>query len=293
MTKERLEQIKQLIEDNPGWSRWRISIRLCELWDWRVPDGPLKDISCRDLLMSLDKAGAITLPAPRPTNFAHERRRPMLTHDSTPVTAPLQELRPLRVENIGSGAALAEFKSMLAQHHYLGFDRTVGENMKYVVRSKGGAILALLLFGSAAWACHDREAFIGWTPAQRRTRLQLVTNNTRFLIPSWVHVPHLASHALSLVARRITDDWQAKYGHKVVLLETFVERGRFRGTCYQAANWIRVGTTSGRGREDRRHENALPEKDIYMLPLARGWRGLLSGNTEAGEETRKLKWQSE
>jgi hypothetical protein len=171
---------------------------------------------------------------------------------------------------------MEEFKSMLDQHHYLGYDRTIGENMKYVIRSRDGAFLACLLFGSAAWKCRDRDAYIGWSQEQRCERLYMLTNNVRFLVPEWVRVPCLASHALSLASRRLSADWEAKYGHPVHLLETFVD-GRFSGTCYQAANWIRVGRTTGRGRNDRLHERALPEKDIYLLPLNRRWRESLLG----------------
>jgi len=153
----------------------------------------------------------------------------------------------------------------------------VGENMKYVVRSRSGAILACLLFGSAAWKSRNRDAYIGWEQEQRRGRLSMLTNNVRFLIMPWVHVPHLASHILSLVARRICADWEAKYGHGLAAMETFVERSRFHGTCYKAANWVCVGRTAGRGRNDRQHARALPEKDIYLLPLSRQWQERLAG----------------
>jgi len=192
----------------------------------------------------------------------------------TEIAVGLGSLRPLKIELVERGSALAEFKSLIDQYHYLGFDRTVGENMKYTVRSNDGAPLACLLFGSAAWSCRDRDAFIGWSRGQRTGRLPMLTNNTRFLVLPNVKVPHLASHVLSLISRRVSADWEAKYGHPILLLETFVD-GRFRGTCYKAANWVRVGRTVGRGRDDRHHECALPEKDIYILPLKRQWRELL------------------
>lgn len=194
-----------------------------------------------------------------------------------PVTCCLSDLRPLSVGVVKGKAELAEWGSLVDQYHYLGFERTVGENMRYLVRSKDSAPLACLLFGSAAWSCRDRDALIGWNREQRLAGLSLMTDNTRFLIPEWVRVPHLASHVLSLIAHRISADWQEKYGHGLVCLETFVERGRFRGTCYQAANWIHAGTTSGRGRDDRDHTQSLPEKDIYLLPLGRRWKERLSG----------------
>jgi hypothetical protein len=183
---------------------------------------------------------------------------------------------------------LAEFKSIIDHYHYLGYDRAVGENMKYIIRGKGGDTLACLLFGSAAWKCRDRDAFIGWDREQRAAGLPMMTNNTRFLIMPFVNVPHLASHALALISRRISGDWEKKYGHGLAALETFVEVGRFRGTCYRAANWICVGRTAGRGRNDRRHEKALAEKDIYLLPLTRRWRqSLLSEQREFDEHNVK------
>ena len=273
ITEELLTQIRQVIADNPDWGRKRISIHLCELWDWRIPGGQVKDISCRDMLRALDKSGSIKLPAPLSTiglNPRHDIRH--LEHDATSITCGLKHLRPITFEVVERGDGLAEFKSLIDQYHYLGYDRTVGENMKYIIRSNNGAVVACLMFGSAAWKCRDRDAYIGWNTEQRKSRLFMLTNNVRFLIVPWVRVPHLASHCLALAAHRLNTDWETKYGHPISLLETFVETGRFRGTCYQAANWIRVGRTTGRGRDDRQHERALPEKDIYLLPLTGKWR---------------------
>jgi len=276
VTDELIEQIRQTIEENPSWGRKRISIHLCEIWDWRVPGGQLKDISCRDMLRSLDKAGKIKLPEPQSTIGLHPRKEiEHRQHNEEPVSSALGELRPLRVEVVERGETLAEFKSYIDRYHYLGYGRTVGENMKYIIRSRDGTALACLLFGSAAWSCRDRDSFIGWNNEQRTAGLTMTTNSTRFLVLPWVSVPHLASHVLSLISRRISEDWQKKYGHGLVLLETFVESGRFRGTCYRAANWILVGKTAGRGRDDRRNLKALPVKDIYLLPLVRRWRETL------------------
>jgi hypothetical protein len=276
VTEEILEQIRQTIAENPDWGRTRISMHLCELWDWRVPGGTLKDVSCRDMLRALDKAGRIPLPAPRNTSAQSPRRKLLpKVHDTQPIICGLDALQPLSIQVVERGEELATFKSLLAQYHYLAFDRTTGENMKYVIRSKNGAILACLLFGSAAWSCRDRDAYIGWNREQRVANLHRLANNSRFLIVPWCKVPNLASHALSLVARRIGTDWEAKYGHPLFALETFVEFRRFRGVSYQAANWVRVGRTRGRGRNDRRNEWALPEKDIYLLPLSRRWREAL------------------
>ena len=273
VTDEILSQIRQTIAEHPDWGRKRISIHLCELWDWRVPGGQVKDISCRDMLRALDKSGTIELPEPQHAPGTHHWRKPThVEHKEDPVACGLGELRPLRIEIVERGGSLAEYKSFIDQYHYLGYDRTVGENMKYIVRSKDGSPLACLLFGSAAWKCRDRDAFIGWNSEQRSAGLTMMTNNTRMLIMPFVKVPHLASHILALISRRISGDWEAKYGHGLAAIETFVEVDRFRGTCYKAANWINVGRTAGRGRNDRRHERALAAKDIYLFPLNRRWR---------------------
>lgn len=151
----------------------------------------------------------------------------------------------------------------------------MGENLKYLVRDGRGRELACLLFGAAAWTCRPRDAFIGWTAAQRQAHLSQVANNSRFLILPWVRVPHLASHLLGRLARPLADDWQGRYGHRVVLLETFVERGRFQGVCYGAANWRNVGLTQGRTRQDRYSLLQVPVKEVWVYPLEADFRKVL------------------
>jgi hypothetical protein len=160
----------------------------------------------------------------------------------------------------------------LSQFHYLGFGGTVGENLQYVVRDRQGRPLACLVFGAAAWKCQDRDRFLGWSAEQRQRNLGLIANNTRFLILPWVKVPHLASWILSQVSRRLAQDWQAKYGHPILVLETFVERERFGGTAYRAANWWAVGATTGRTRQDRHTCIQAPVKDLYLYALRRDFR---------------------
>jgi hypothetical protein len=176
-----------------------------------------------------------------------------------------------------AGSALEEFKSYIDQFHYLGFDRTVGENMKYIARDCSGVPLACLLFGSAAWSCADRDRFIGWNKGDRSVNLMWMTNNVRFLIFPWVRVFNLASHILALAAQRVSGDWEGKYGHGLVCLETFVESGRFSGACYKAANWICVGRTLGLGRDGGHKHAIMPEKDIYLYPLNKDYRKKLRG----------------
>jgi len=281
MTPERIEQINKLIADNPDWHRSRLSRELCEMWDWRGENGQIKDVSCRDVLRALDAAGKIKLPQRvRNGRIAGKTEQivPML-HDMTPITGSLQELMPLSVEVVTENYGLMEFKSYIEQHHYLGYDRNVGENIKYFVHDRHGRRLACLMFGSAAWSCEQRDRYIGWGRERRKTALRYMANNSRFLIFPWVDVRHLASHILARVSRRISADWVAKYGHPLYLLETFVEIGRFRGTCYKAANWKRVGITAGMGRNSKTGVvGELPIKDIYLYPLNKRFREELCGH---------------
>ena len=169
-----------------------------------------------------------------------------------------------------------ELAAALAQFHYLGFGGTVGENLQYTVRAGSGRLLACVVFGAAAWKCQDRDQFIGWTPEQRQRNLGLLAGNTRFLILPWVQVPHLASWTLRAALRNLSADWQSQYGHPIDLVETFVQRDRFRGTACQAANWIHVGQTTGRTRQDRASRIQAPIKDVYLFPLHRQFRERLS-----------------
>jgi hypothetical protein len=276
ITPVEIELIQKLISSNPTWSRTRLSIELCRIWDWRHLDGHPKEISCRDLLRRLDAKGLIVLPPCKQQPVfkpGHKNHIKLMLHDATEISGDIRDILPIRIEIVPEGTFQGqEFKSLLDQHHYLGFDRTVGENLKYLVYSRQGKPLACLLFGSAAWACAPRDQFIGWNAVSRRNHLIYTTNNTRFLILPWVKVPHLASHILGLIVRRVALDWQRKYGHPLYLLETFVEKERFKGTCYQAANWIYVGETTGRSRNDRYNNLQVPIKQIYLYPLHKHFR---------------------
>jgi hypothetical protein len=280
-----IELIQQLISSNPSWSRTRLSLELCRIWDWRHPDGRPKDISCRDLLLRLNKKGLILLPQQKQQPVLKPGKQnhiQFMLHDSTEIIGDIRHILPIRMEIVRDGTFQGlEFKSLISQYHYLGFDRTVGENLKYLVYSRQDKLLACLLFGSAAWACAPRDQFIGWNAASRRINLIYTTNNTRFLILPWVKVPHLASHILGLIVRRIASDWQDKYGHSLYLLETFVEKERFKGTCYKAANWIQVGETTGRSRNDRYNNLQVPVKDIYLYPLNKHFREFLTDDTHS------------
>jgi len=193
----------------------------------------------------------------------------LVANDGDPIRARLAELTPLHVTPVAAGSADARLlHQLLSSHHYLGFRTNVGESMGYLVRNRLGRVVACAVFGTAAWKTAPRDAFIGWDATVRARRLSGIANNNRYLILPWVQVPHLASHILGLLARRISADWIGKYAHPLVLLETFVDRSRFRGTCYRAANWQCVGQTQGRSRQDRYNNMSVPIKDIYLYPLS-------------------------
>lgn len=267
--------IRGLLDEHPEWGRSRLSVELCHRWDWRNAQGRIKDMAARTLLLKLERAGHIHLPPRRGPSPNGQRNRVMavVDHSTDPISGALRDLQPLSVNIVAPGSAdLRLFNALLAGYHYLGHRNTVGENIRYLVRDRLDRPVACLLFGSAAWKCAQRDAFIGWEPAARQGKLQWLTNNTRFLIPPWVMIPHLASHVLGIVSRRIRADWQGKYGHPVQALETFVDRDRFKGTCYRAANWLRLGETRGRTRNDRDHRIHAAVKDVYIYPLVTNFR---------------------
>jgi hypothetical protein len=264
--------LREAIAGHPEWTRKAIARAVCEAWDWRDRQGRLKDFAARSLLLKLAERGLITLPAlryRRPQKWAWSGQSMEGPTETSAVVGGLAALQPITVEIVEAGsAAQRRWRQYLQEHHYLGL-RIVGENLGYLVRDRTGRDLGCLLFGAAAWSCAARDQFLEWSAGERAQQLSQVANNTRFLILPWVKVPHLASHVLGLVARRIDADWRRKYGHEIRWLETFVERDRFRGTCYQAANWQRVGATRGRSRQDRRGTLQVPVKDVYVYPLCR------------------------
>jgi hypothetical protein len=275
VTEENLQEIRRLLAEHPQWHRSRLSRELCQLWQWHNAAGRLKDMACRTLLLKLEARGLVRLPARRvpPVNARRNRRWADRLLDESPLQAELDELQPLRLEVVAPGTVAAEvFGGLLQRHHYLSHRNCVGENLRYLVSERGGRPVACLLFGSAAWHCRPRDTFIGWTPQERQLRLPLITNNTRFLIPGWVRVAHLASHLLAAVCRRLSCDWQQKYGHPIHLVETFVETGRFAGTAYRAAGWQPVGLTQGRGRSAARQAPPVPVKEVHLRALSADFR---------------------
>jgi hypothetical protein len=271
-------QVRDLVAEHRQWSRYRLSRELCVLWDWRTATGQWKDMAARTLLVKLAQRGWITLPARRgPSPNRHRLAAPPArVWERTPITGPLSELGEVRISEESSRAeGRAEVRAALNQFHYLGWRTSVGENLQYLVRNSAGRLLAVLVFGAAAWTCAVRDGWIGWSRRQREAGLSRIANNSRFLILPWVQVAHLGSWILGGVARRIAADWPQKYGHRVVVLESFVERERFAGTCYRAANWHHLGTTTGRSRQDRTRTLQVPVKDVWVWPLQRDFREAL------------------
>ena len=271
--------IQTWLRAHPAWDRTRLSRELCAVWGWRNAAGRLKDMACRTLLLKLEARGQIRLPPRRAASVNGTRNRLVreVPHDQSLIHCGLQALRPLEMEPLVQGhAAIGLFKFLLQRYHYLGLRNGVGQNLQYLVRDRSGRPLACLLFGSAAWQTRPRDTWIGWNPEQRCRHLGLLTNNTRFLILPWVRVPHLATHLLGAITARLSADWSCKYGHPIHLVETFVERARFQGTCYRAAGWLRIGLTTGRTRNDRGHQPKAAIKEIYLKPLLRDVRRRLA-----------------
>ena len=277
-TQKDIELVRKTIDANPSWNRSRISKELCILWDWHTAKGILKNMAAYSFLLKLQKQGLITLPDRKrpPVSAKRNTLIAYVPHSTLPITAKLKTLTPLKLSLAEDKEALGLFKCFLSAYHYLGFSGTVGENLKYMVYDKDDRPLACLLFGSCAWKCAPRDSFIGWDSVSRGKNLSFVTNNVRFLILPWVNVKLLASHILAKVAARISSDWADKYAHPVYILETFVECGRFKGTSYKAANWACVGKTKGRGRNDVYNTLKVPIKDIYLYPLAKRFKEVLS-----------------
>lgn len=272
--------ITELIARHAGESRRRLSARLCEAWEWRQPNGALRDMVARGLMLALWRAGHIELPQirQRPCNPLVARVRPETVGvDRTPVCTSLRELGPLEFRQVRRTPEERLFNSLLHQHHYLGYTQPVGEHLKFMVYA-GTRPLALFAWSSAARHLGPRDRYLGWAPQLRRQNIRYLAYNTRYLIPGWVQVPHLASHLLSRMARMLPAEWEKVYGHPVYFAETFVDTTRHRGTCYRAANWVFLGRTQGRGKDDLTHRPNRTLKDVLGLPLITDFRErLLAG----------------
>lgn len=277
-----LESIRRLQRDHPEWSRHRLSIHLAEQWHWRNHAGRLKDMAARTLLLKLHARGLIQLPPPLSTAGNRRRSCGITLQLEFPPAPPaimegsLPSFSPVHLELVQSLSQRRHVSDLLRQYHYRGFSGAVGENVQYVAKGAAGQELAVMVFGAAAWKVAPRDQFIGWSIAQRTAGLPWIANHQRFLILPWVRVPHLASHLLALAVRRLPADWQSRYGHPVWLAETFVEQQRFAGTSYQAAGWQKLGSTTGRTRQDRQHTMQTPVKTIWIKALHPQFRKLLT-----------------
>jgi hypothetical protein len=277
ITAAELAQLRALIAAHPDASRRDLARWVCEQWEWRQSNGVLREGVCRGLLVHLHRAGHLVLPPGRtqaPPPGRTRRPPPLVAVDTAPLEGPLCTLRPLEFRQVRRTPAEALCNSLLAQYHYLGYTRPVGEHVKYVVYARGRPI-ACFVWSSAPRHLGPRDRFIGWTPDVRRRHLHLIAYNPRFLVLPWVRIPHLASHLLGRMAAVLRHDWPRIYGHPIYFLETFVDPTRFRGTCYRAANWVVLGRTTGRGKWDLTHRPSRPIKDVLGYPLTPHFRQLL------------------
>ena len=274
-------ELQTLIDQHPQWSRHRIAQELCQAWDWRTCAGQLKTFAARTLLLTLAQRHQLRLPAVREQ---WRRRRPWgikpespsIPRPTTPIQCSLETLQPLEWQ-IGSYATDQRQRALglLRQFHYLGCNRPVGAHLLYLVKDGQGRELAVHLVGAAVWQCAPRDAYVGWNSSQRTAHLSGVGNHSRFLILPWVRVPHLASHLLSQLTGRLSEDWQCHHGWRLLLLESFVEVGRFAGTAYRAAGWQEVGQTTGRTRQEKEHRAQAARKRVWVYPLNPNFRRAL------------------
>lgn len=272
-----IETIRRLINNNPQANRTALSRMVCERLSWTRPCGRLKDMSCRVAMIRMENDELIRLPPPQSKNGngkRYRRRTRQGEPEQTPVITPAGKIKDLCLEPVNSKTASHLWNELIDRYHYLGYTPLPGAQRRYFARG-AGKILALFGFGAAAWMTAPRDQFIGWTPEQRERNLHLVVNNARFLILPWVNSQYLASRLLGMVGRYIAEDWEAFYGYRPVLLETFVETPRFNGTSYKAANWLYVGKTKGRGKLGPSGKRLLPVKDIWLYPLNKKFRETL------------------
>ena len=263
-----IQTIRDLIAQDPHLSRAALSRLLCQKWGWVKPNGELKDMTCRVALLRMQATGLIELPPSR-LKGVRKRAHFAATAASDPqasIRQPVHELGRITLAVVSGGACSRLWNEYIARYHYLGYAAMSGSQLRYNVFA-GEQLVACISFGASAWKLKDRERFIGWNEAQRKKNLPLIVNNARFLVLPWVESKGLASKILSVVARQLPKDWLSRYGFAPVMLETFVEHERHKGTCYKAANWINVGRTAGRGKKSISAKPLIPRNDIWLYPL--------------------------
>jgi uncharacterized protein DUF4338 len=277
ITDDQLSYLRQVIAAHPSASRRTLSKMVCDAWQWRQANGALSDMVCRSLLVMLERAGEIVLPPVKYVrhNPLAKRARPMpRLIDSTPIEGELRELGPLDFQLVRRTGDEPLFNSLLEQYHYLHYEQPVGAQAKYLIWAQSRPI-ACLAWSSAPRHLRARDRYIGWSAEARRRNVRFLAYNSRFLLLPWVRVKNLASHILGRIALRISEDWENLYGHPLYFLETFVDPERFRGTCYYAANWVRLGETTGRGKASNSHIPNRSIKHVLGYPLHRRFRELL------------------
>lgn len=277
-TSEEIELIQWTRKKYPQLSRTELARTLCEFLGWTTPAGKAKRAQCASFLETLEEAGLIKLP---PLDVAKQRtplhsRITEIQIDSTPITGELKDLEPLHLEIARAGTDLKRWRHYVNEYHMLGDKKVFGSRLAYFIKSNG-TILGCLQFSASSWALSSRDEWIGWNVQERKQRLHLIVNNSRFLILPWVNVKNLASKVLSLGIKQLQEDWLREYCYAPVLLETFVDTSHFAGTCYKASNWTYLGETQGRGRMDREKEYSLSRKAIYMYPLQKDFKDCLKG----------------
>ena len=280
---QQLAEIVEIIETFPKLSRTELANTVCEIFSWKRPTGKLKSVECRQFLEHLDEKGAIKLPACR-TQYGKKCEAKVQRTEKADIqptiSIKLKEVLPIRLTRIDNQEQRQLWYEYVDRYHYLGYQLPFGAQLRYFIKSGvTSEILGCFQFSSPAWKMAPRDRWIGWSEAKRKVNLQKLINNSRFLIFPWVKIKNLASMALSLAVKRVPDDWQSCYGYRPVLMETLVDRKRFKGTCYKAANWIHVGRTTGRGRMDRdRSRKGAAVKEIYVYPLSSRFRQELAGS---------------
>ncbi len=273
-----LESIQIIVNDHWDKGRTPISQILCQKWNWVQPNGQLKDMACREVLLTLNRKGLLKLPS-RQTSAHNEKRNrfiPVIQIDQSPVNCELADLPPIELKSVRNTDHEPLYNSLIQQHHYLGYRQIVGNHLKYIAFC-GVRPVACLGWGSAAWSVKSRDAFIGWKKKTKEQHLQFVANNTRFLVLPWIEVKCLASKLLAMNIKSISNDWMKIYHQPLYLLETFVDQNRFKGTCYKAANWIKVGQTKGTAKRGHDHLVHGKIKDVYLYPLGKNFRKKLMG----------------
>lgn len=273
-----IRDINTLIESYPDFSRTKLSRELCKKWNWVQHNGMYKDQICRGYLLALERAGYITLPARRfsPNNpLANRKKPPIISLDQSILSESISSISPICIRQVRFTNEEPLYNSVTAHHHYLGYTHPVGESLKYLVYGRE-RLIGSIGFSSAPRHISARDKYIGWDQHLRKKNIHLIAYNTRFLILPWIRVKHLASHVLSLAGNRVSDDWMKLYHHPIYLLETFVDTDIFKGTCYKAANWVYVGKTTGRGKNDKTHKPNRSIKSVWCYPLHKKFREQLT-----------------